>query len=135
MSMATGRLRVRFSYIIVFVTFIGLILSFAFSRWWESRTYDAALPKDASESVVRGLLAYHESSGEFPKTFVEVEKKVWKHEKEPNFGETGRTLLAYNYNYVYFKVNDHECAFFVIPGGARRDEVPFVLLLHFGQGR
>ena len=124
MSLATGRMRFRFSDVIVFVTFLGLILSFAFSRWWESRKYDAKLPVDASESIVRDLLAFHESSGEFPKTFVEVEKKIWKHEKSPNFGETGRTLLAYNYNYVYFKVDDHECALFVIPGGERREEAP-----------
>ena len=124
MSLATGRLRFRFSYVIVFVTFLALVVSFAFSRWWKSREYEAKLPRDASESVVRGLIAYHGATGSFPKTLVEVERKVWKHEKEPNFGESGRTLLAYNYNYVYFQVDEHECAFYVIPGGERREEAP-----------
>src|SRR3712207_7677201 len=54
--------------------------------WWQSRKYDAALPKDASDSVLRAVLAYHQAKGGFPKNFVEVEEAIWKHKKPPKIG-------------------------------------------------
>ena len=103
MGFASSRVRVRFSYIIVVVSFLAAVFSYGFSVWSASRRYDAALPKDASDSVIRGVLAFHQGAGNFPKDFVEVEEAVWKHKKPPNFGETGRTFNAYNYNYIYFR--------------------------------
>src|SRR5215211_1922788 len=124
MGFASSRVRVRFSYIIAVVTFLGAVFSYGFSVWWESRKYDALLPRDASNSVIRGVLAFHQATGGFPKNFVEVEETVWKHKKPPNFGDTGRAFNAYNYNYIYFRLGAHECAIYAIPGGARRAEAP-----------
>lgn len=124
MGFASSRVRVRFSYIIVVVTFLAAVFSYGFSVWSASRRYDAALPKDASDSVIRGVLSFHQGAGNFPKDFVEVEETVWKHKKPPNFGDTGRTFNAYNYNYIYFRLGAHECALYAIPGGARRAEAP-----------
>ena len=124
MGFASSRVRVRFSYIIVVVTFLAAVFSYGFSVWSASRRYDAALPKDASDSVIRGVLAFHQGAGNFPKNFVEVEEAVWKHKKPPNFGETGRTFNAYNYNYIYFRLGAHEFALYAIPGGERRSEAP-----------
>lgn len=124
MSFASSRVRVRFSYIITVVTFLGVVFSYAFSVWWESRKYDAMLPRDASDSVIRGVLAYHQATGSFPKDFVQVEETVWKHKRPPNFGETGRSFNVYNYNYIFFRLGDHECALYAIPGGERRAEAP-----------
>lgn len=124
MGFASSRVRVRFSYIIVVVTFLAAVFSYGFSVWSASRRYDASLPKDASDSIIRGVLAFHQGAGNFPKDFVEVEEAVWKHKKPPNFGETGRTFNAYNYNYIYFRLGAHECAIYAIPGGERRSEAP-----------
>ena len=124
MSFASSRVRMRFSYVIAFVTFLAAVFSYGFSAWSASRRYDAVLPRDASDSVISGLLAFHQATGGFPAKFTEVEKQIWKHKRPPNFGEGGRTLSVYNYNYVFFQVTPHECAFFVIPGGARREEAP-----------
>lgn len=124
MGFASSRVRVRVSYIITLVTFLGAVFCFAFSVWWESRKYDAALPKDGSDSVIRGVLAYHQGAGTFPKNFVEVEEAIWKRKKPPNFGDTGRTFNIYNYNYIYFRLGPHECALYAIPGGVRRSEAP-----------
>jgi hypothetical protein len=81
-------------------------------------------PRDGSDSVIRGVLAYHQATGGFPKNFVEVEETVWKHKKPPNFGDTGRAFNAYNYNYIFFRLGAHECAIYAIPGGGRRAEAP-----------
>ena len=124
MGFTSSRVRVRFSYIIAVVTFLGAVFSYGFSVWSASRSYDAALPKDASDSVIRGVLSFHQASGGFPKNFVEVEETVWKHKKPPNFGDTGRAFNAYNYNYIYFRLGAHECAIYAIPGGGRRAEAP-----------
>src|SRR5205085_4904453 len=124
MSFASSRARLRVSYVVTILTFFGALSCYGFSAWSASRRYDALLPRDASDSIIRGLLAYHEGNGTFPKNFVEVEEKVWKHKRPPNFGESGRTLSAYNYNYIYFQLGPHECAVYAIPGGERRGEVP-----------
>lgn len=124
MSFASGRARFRVSYIITIITMFGAIFCYGFSVWSATRKYDAKLPKDASDSIIRALMAYHEGAGAYPSTFVEVEENVWKHKKPPNFGENGRTLTAYNYNYILFKLGPHECALYVIPGGERRTEAP-----------
>lgn len=83
MGFASSRVRVRFSYIIVVVSFLAAVFSYGFSVWSASRRYDAALPKDTSDSVIRGVLAFHQGAGNFPKDFVEVEEAVWKHKKPP----------------------------------------------------
>ncbi|MFL6284600.1 MAG: hypothetical protein ACJ74Q_15750 [Pyrinomonadaceae bacterium] len=124
MSFASSRARFRITYVIAIVTAFGALFCYGFSVWSATRKYDALLPKDASDSIIRGLLAYHEGAGSFPKTFVEVEQNIWKHKKPPNFGENGRTLTAYNYNYILFQLGAHECALYAIPGGERRGEVP-----------
>ncbi len=124
MGFASSRVRVRFSYIIVVVTFLARSSPTGSPCGRRRGEYDAALPKDASDSVIRGVLSFHQGAGNFPKDFVEVEEAVWKHKKPPNFGDTGRTFNAYNYNYIYFRLGAHECAFYAIPGGARRAEAP-----------
>ncbi|MGB9178455.1 MAG: hypothetical protein WCB68_04340 [Pyrinomonadaceae bacterium] len=122
MFVGFSKLKLRVSYVLLPVIMIALIVSYFYSAWAASKRFEAALPRDASDSIIKGLLAFENQAGRFPRTFTEVEERVWKHKKVPNFGETGRTLSAYNYHYIYFNKDAFTCTLWALPAGERRTE-------------
>lgn len=117
-----NRFKLKASYIILPVLLIVMVISYFYSGWAQSRRFEASLPRDGSDSMIKGLMTFKEGAGRFPLNFLEVEDRIWKHQKRPNFGETGKTLLVYNYHYIYFQKDNFTCTLWALPAGPRRSE-------------
>ena len=122
MFIGFNKLKLKISYVLLPAILVALIISYFYSSWAASKKYEAAMPRDASDSIIKGLLNFQKLAGRFPKTLTEVEERVWKHKTLPDFGETGRTLLAYNYHYIYYNKDDSICTLWALPAGPRRAE-------------
>lgn len=124
MLIGFSKYRLKISYVLLPVIMVAMIVSYFYSAWAASKRWEDALPKDATDSIIKGLLNYQNAAGRFPKTFTEVEEKIWKHTKKPNFGETGRTLNFKNYHYIYYYKDAFTCTLWALPAGERRSEAP-----------
>ncbi|MCI0389675.1 MAG: hypothetical protein MOB07_13060 [Acidobacteria bacterium] len=112
----------RFSYVTLGVSVAALVVSFAFATVlgvWREREQT---PRLAVDSMVKALRAHHKRTGRFPSDFRELEARVWKHGKTPDFGADGRTLSVANYFYLYHLVDASAATIWIIPTGPRRDE-------------
>jgi hypothetical protein len=86
-------------------------------------------PRLAADSLVKALRAHHQQTGRFPADFRELEARVWKHKKSPDFGADGRSLTVANYYYLYHPVNAQTCTIWIVPTGPRREEASTHFLL------
>lgn len=117
-----NRFKIKASYILMPVFLMVMLISYFYSGWAQSRRYDASLPRDGTDSLIKALMTYKEGAGRFPLDFKEVEERVWKRQKPPNYGESGRTFLAFNYHYIYFPKDNFTCTLWALPAGPRRAE-------------
>jgi hypothetical protein len=74
------------------------------------------------DQIVKGLRSYHHQVGRFPQSFVELEARVWRHTRTPNFGDDGCSLSMANYYYLYYAVDASACTLWAIPVNKRREE-------------
>jgi hypothetical protein len=122
MFVGFSKLKLRVSYVLLPLILVAMTVSYFYSAWAASKRFENALPRDGSDSIIKGLLTYQTQAGRFPKTFTEVEERVWKHKTKPNFGEAGRTLSFKNYHYIYYNKDAFTCTLWALPAGERRSE-------------
>ncbi len=112
----------RFSYVTLGVSVAAFVVSFitvTVLGVWREREHT---PRLAVDSLVKALRTYHKQTGSFPVDFRELESRVWKHKKQPDFGADGRSFSVANYLYLYHRVDAGSVTMWIIPTGPRREE-------------
>jgi hypothetical protein len=137
MSEVAGKSRLRISVMMVGISLVALIVTYAavtIAAAWRAREQ---MPRLAADSLVKSLRAYHQQTGRFPANFRELEARVWKHKQVPDFGADGRSLTVANYYYIYYPVDASTCTVWIVPVGPRREEgaTHFLLLTPNGLRR
>jgi len=117
-----GKSGFRFSYLILGFSIVAVIGSYLYSLWSASQREKALLPRPAVDQIVKALRTYHNQVGRFPQSFVELEARVWRHTRTPDFGDDGRSLSMANYYYLYYAVDSGACTLWAIPINKRREE-------------
>ena len=122
MPSAEPRTAFRFSYLILGVSIVTAVGSYAYSAWSTSQREKALRPRPAVDRLVKGLRTYHHRFGSFPDTLVELQTKVWHDRRELRFGDNGRSLIFANYYYLYTQIESGACTVWAIPINSRRDD-------------
>src|SRR5437660_11067970 len=112
----------RISFILLAVAIVLTAVCYFYSRWAEAQHQQELLPRLAAESMVKGLRQYQRQTGQFPADFAELEQRVWRHTKVPDYGLAKWTLTVATYYYMYSKVDPLTCAVSSMPSGLRREE-------------
>ncbi|MEK6320995.1 MAG: hypothetical protein AABN33_04870 [Acidobacteriota bacterium] len=114
--------RVRLTYILLGFCLLAVIGSHLYGLWAASQEEKAMLPRLAIDQIIKALRTYHRQVGKFPQSFTELERRVWRHKRTPNFGEDGRSLSMANYFYIYYLIDAGTCTLWAIPINKRREE-------------
>lgn len=93
--------KLRFTYIVLVLSFILLIISLVYSSWRKQSEHEANLPKCGIETVVASLRTFHSQTGRFPEDFRELDERIWKSAKREQISEDGRSLNAPSSHYFY----------------------------------
>ena len=117
-----GKSGFRLTYLILGFSIVAVVGSYLYSLWSASQREKALLPRPAVDQIVKALRTYHHQAGKFPQSFVELEGRVWRHTRTPNFGDDGRSLSMANYYYLYYQVDSSVCTLWAIPINRRREE-------------
>jgi hypothetical protein len=112
----------RISYLALGASLAGLFVVYAAAIILESWRLREQTPRLAADSLVKALRAHHRQTGRFPLDFRELEARVWKHKKAPEFGADGRSLSVANYFYLYHPVDARTATIWIIPTGPKREE-------------
>ena len=112
----------RFTYLILGFSIAAVIGCYLYSLWIASQQEKALLPRPAVDQIIKALRSYHHQVGKFPQSFAELEGRVWRHRRTPNFGEEGRSLSMANYYYIYYLIDGGTCTLWAIPINKRREE-------------
>lgn len=113
---------VRITYILLGFWVLAVIASHLYGLWTASQEEKAMLPRPAVDQIIKALRSYHHHVGKFPHSFAELEGRVWRHRRTPNFGEDGRSLSMANYYYIYYLIDAGTCTLWAIPINKRREE-------------
>ena len=112
----------RFTYLILGCSIAVVIGCYLYSLWIASQAEKTLLPRPAVDQIVKALRSYHHQVGKFPQSFADLETRVWRHSRTPDFGEDGRSLSMANYYYIYYLVDSGICTLWAIPINKRREE-------------
>lgn len=129
MNQAGGKTRLRISFLMLGLAAAALVIVYATVGLLDAWRAGQQTPRLAADSLVKALRAYHQQTGRFPADFRELEARVWKHQKPPDFGADGRSLSVANYYYLYHPVNAGACTIWIVPTGPRREEASTHFLL------
>jgi hypothetical protein len=112
----------KLTFIILGVSVVVLVISFAYGTWARTEREKQLVPRLGVESMVKSLRQFQRQTGQFPDDFMQLEERIWKHKTLPDFGPSKRTLTVANYYYVYGKSNPSTCTVWGIPSGPKREE-------------
>ena len=129
MNQAAGKTRLRISFLMLGLAAAALVIVYATVGLLDAWRASEQTPRLAADSLVKALRAHHQQTGRFPTDFHELEARVWKHKKSPDFGADGRSLIVANYYYLYHPVNTQACTIWIVPTGPRREEASTHFLL------
>ena len=114
--------RFKLTFVILGVSVIVLVISFAYGTWAKTEREKEMVPRLGADSMVKSLRQFQRQTGQFPDDFMQLEERIWKHKTLPDFGLSKRTLTVANYYYVYGKSNPSTCTVWAIPSGPKREE-------------
>jgi hypothetical protein len=123
------RKKFRLSFVTLGISVAAFVISFVFVTVLGSRREGEQTPRLAADGLVKALRKYHKQAGRFPADFRELEARVWKHKKAPDFGADGRNLSVANYFYLYHQIDAGSATIWIIPTGPRREEASTHFLL------
>ena len=113
----------KLTFVILGVSVIVLVISFAYGTWAKAEHEKELVPQLGVDSMVKALRQFQRQTGQFPDDLMELEKRgIWKHKTLPDFGPSKRTLTHLNYYYVYGKSDPSTCTVWAIPSGPKREE-------------
>lgn len=122
MNQQPTRKKFRISFVTLGISVAALVISFVFVTVLGSRRESEQTPRLAAGGLVKALRKYHKQAGRFPADFRDLEARVWKHKKAPDFGADGRSLSVANYFYLYHQIDAGSATIWIIPTGQRREE-------------
>lgn len=114
--------KLKLTFVILPLTILVVIICFAYGTWARTEREKKMVPRLAVDPLTKALRQYQHQMGRFPDNFTEVEERVWKHKKSPDFGPSKRTLSVANYYYIYGKADPLTCTVWAIPSGPKRQE-------------
>jgi hypothetical protein len=114
--------RMRASFVMFGVSVVALLVVYATAAILDAWRLREQTPRLAADSLVKALRTHHRQTGRFPSDFRELEARVWKHKKAPDFGADGRSLSIANFYYIYHPVDGRTCTIWIIPTGPLREE-------------
>ena len=114
--------RFKLTFVILGVGVLVLVISFAYGTWAKTQREREMVPRLAADSLIKSLRQFQRQTGQFPDHFMQVEERIWKHSKVPDFGASKRTLVVANYYYLYAKSDPMTCSVWAIPSGPKREE-------------
>jgi len=123
------RKKFRISFLTLGISVAALVISFVFVTVLGNRREREQTPRLAVDGLVKALRKYHKQAGRFPADFRELEARVWKHMKAPDFGAGGGSLSVANYFYLYHRIDAGSATIWIIPTGPRREEASTHFLL------
>jgi hypothetical protein len=134
MSEVTAKSRIRISFVMVGISLIALVVTYASITIATAWRAQKEMPRLAADSLIKALRTYHQQAGSFPASFRELEMRVWKHKQPLDFGADGRSLSVANYYYIYHPIDAKTCTIWIVPTGPRREEGSTHFLLLTPQG-
>jgi hypothetical protein len=125
----SARIKYPLSFVTLGASLAAFIITFLFVTALGNRLEGEQTPRLAVDSLVKALRKYHKQTGRFPADFRELEARIWKHKKAPDFGAGGHSLSAANYFYLYHQIDAGSATIWIIPTGPRREEGATYFLL------
>ena len=122
MNQTINTRRMRITFLALGASLAALLVAYAAATIMETWHLREQTPRLAVDSLVKALQAHHRQTGRFPADFRELELRVWKHKKAPDFGADGCSLSVANYYYLYHAVDARTATIWAIPTGPKRDE-------------
>lgn len=119
----------KISFIVLAVCVLICLACYFYGSWADAQAEQAMIPKLAVDSMVKSVRQYQKQTGQFPDTLAELEQKVWHHKPVPDYGPDKRRLTAFNYYYIYTKVDPLTCAIWAIPSGPKREGSSTIFLV------
>jgi hypothetical protein len=129
MSGAEGKTKFKLSYLMLAVSGVLAVGSYAYGLWVASQQENSMLPRIGLDPIVKALRTYQHQAGRFPSTFAELEGTVWHHKQMPNFGDAGHSLSMAHYYYAYYQAEPETCTMWAIPIDRRRQEASTFFLV------
>jgi hypothetical protein len=93
--------RLRFTYVNLACTLVLLIVATLYSSWARNREHEANLPLPALETIAVALRTFHQQTGRFPESFLELDERVWKGARRSQISSDGKSLDAPASHYYY----------------------------------
>jgi len=119
----------KISFVILAACVIGCLICYFYASWSAAEAEKNLVPKLAVDEMVAATRKYQSQNGQFPDNFSQLEGKYWHHNPPPDFGPDKRRLSAFNYYYIYTKVNPLTAVIWAIPSGPKREGSSTVFLL------
>ena len=114
--------RFKVTFVILGVSVIVLVISFAYGTWAKTEREKEQVPRLGIDEMVKDLREFQRKTGQFPNDLMELEERgIWKHKTIPDFGPSKRTRTHLNYYYVYGKSDASTCTVWAIPSGPKRE--------------
>ena len=121
--------RIKVTFVLLPICILIVIICYVYGAWAKAESEKQLVPRLGVDSMVKGLRQYQRQTGQFPGDFSELDKRIWKYKKVPDFGSTKRTLSFANYYYVYAKSDPLTCTIWAIPSGPKREEASTLFLV------
>jgi hypothetical protein len=121
--MAKSRLKfnkLKATFVFLASTAILALGSYGWRTYTLFRDWQAHMPQPQVEKLTRDLLLFHSRTKRFPKTFNEINDRIWRTRPKPDYGNEGRQARTKNYYYFYTRIKDDQCAVWAIPLGPQR---------------
>ena len=96
-----GAGRLRFTYVILGLAVVLLVVSIIAAAWRGQQTHETNLPAPGLEAVVVALRAFHQQTGRFPADLRELDERLWQGAKRPQISTDGKSLTAPAAHYYY----------------------------------
>ena len=112
----------KLTFVILGVSVLVLVISFAYGTWARTQRESEMVPRLGANSLIKSLLQFQRQTGQFPDDFMQLEERIWKHSKVPDFGPSKQMLVHANYYYVYAKTDPMKCTVWAIQSGPKREE-------------
>lgn len=93
--------KLRFTYLILALSLVLLIIASIYSAWLKNSEHESNVPVPALETIVVALRTFHQQTGRFPKSFHELNERLWKGMRRAQISDDGKSLNAPTSHYYY----------------------------------
>lgn len=120
--------RLKISLILAPLALTMLIGVYVYSLWSQERKRSSEIPVDATASMNRDLVKFHQKRGSFPAMLKDLEGVVWE-KKDRNYVSDGHSMIHRNYFYLYSRIDQNRFTLWAIPVGKEREEASTFFLV------